>query len=140
MAGARDLAAWRDRLDAHWDDVRVAAIESAPPAEVQVGASVQAQARVYLGPLPPDDVQVELYMGRLNADGEIVDAEANPMQLVGPDGGEPGTYLYELDARPWRISGLHGYTVRILPHHPDQTCPFLPGLITWATAEGSAAR
>jgi starch phosphorylase len=140
LAGARDLAAWRGRLEAHWDDVRVAAIESTPPAEVQVGASVQAQVRVYLGPLQPTDIRVELYMGRLNADGEIVDAEANPMQLVGPDGGQPGTYLYELDARPWRISGLHGYTVRILPHHPDQTSPFLPGLIAWATTDGAAVR
>ncbi|MDQ4045248.1 MAG: alpha-glucan family phosphorylase, partial [Chloroflexota bacterium] len=68
LAGARDLAAWRTRLEEHWAEVGVTAIESAPPAEVQVGTSVHAQARVRLGPLAPDDVRVELYMGRLNAD------------------------------------------------------------------------
>jgi len=30
------------------------------------------------------------------------------------------------------LSGLHGYTVRVVPKHADLTSPFLPGLIVWA--------
>lgn len=30
------------------------------------------------------------------------------------------------------LSGLHGYTVRVVPKHADLTTPFLPGLIVWA--------
>jgi hypothetical protein len=30
------------------------------------------------------------------------------------------------------MSGQHGFTVRVLPHHPDLTTSFQPGLIVWA--------
>lgn len=30
-----------------------------------------------------------------------------------------------------RRSGRHGCTVRVLPHHPALTTPFLPGFIVW---------
>jgi len=29
-------------------------------------------------------------------------------------------------------SGLHGFTVRVRPNHPDMSVAFLPGLICWA--------
>ena len=40
-----------------------------------------------------------------------------------------------LDGVTFRLSGLHGYTVRVLPHHPNLVTPFLPGLIAWASGE-----
>jgi len=88
------------------------------------------QARVHLGALTPTDVQVELYVGRLNADGEIIEAQATALKLVGPD---RDSYLFEAGAVPCRMSGQHGFTVRGLPHHPDLTTPFQPGLIVWAS-------
>ena len=44
-----------------------------------------------------------------------------------------GTSFYKAQAVTSLGSGLYGYTVRVLPHHPDLVSPFLPGLITWAT-------
>jgi starch phosphorylase len=52
------------------------------------------------------------------------------MHLVGRDG--DGSYLFEADSPLWRGSGLNGYTVRVLPAHPDLSTPFQPGLIAWA--------
>jgi starch phosphorylase len=130
MARARALAAWKARVQEGWSQVRIEAVDTGPPTELQIGGAVQAQARIHLGNLTPDDVTVELYLGRVDADGEIVEAEATPMQPVGP--AEEGGYLFEVSAVPCRKSGLHGYTVRVLPHHPDLPTPFLPGLIVWA--------
>ena len=42
-----------------------------------------------------------------------------------------GAYLFEASAQ-CAMSGLHGYTARILPQHPDLVTPFLPGFIKWA--------
>lgn len=83
------------------------------PTELQVGREIRVLARVHLGTLTPDDVRVELLVGRVNADGLTV---------------------YEASAVPCRASGLHGYTLRALPHHSDLTTPFQPGLIVWAEA------
>jgi hypothetical protein len=29
---------------------------------------------------------------------------------------------------------MHGYTVRVLPYHADESQQFLPGVIRWASA------
>jgi glycogen phosphorylase len=99
------------------------------------------RARVYLGNLSPADVSVQLYDGSVNAAGMIITGQAVEMQAVtdgrasggGPAGGAQtaGVYLYE-GAIPCRSSGLHGYSVRIVPAHPDLSSQFEPGLITWA--------
>jgi len=57
------------------------------------------------------------------------------MKPTGRD--QRGRHLFETEAIACARSGLHGYTVRVLPHHPDLASPFLPGLITWA--DGGAA-
>ena len=51
------------------------------------------------------------------------------MQPVRPGGEE--SHLYQASAVTCHRSGLHGYTVRVLPCHPDLTTPFLPGFIVW---------
>jgi starch phosphorylase len=42
-----------------------------------------------------------------------------------------GVYLYEGSITPVQ-SGFHGFSVRVLPNHPDLITPFLPGLVAWA--------
>jgi starch phosphorylase len=75
-------------------------------------------------------VAVELYLGRLDAQGEISSGVALPMDLAGstPD----GLHIFEASGVACLQSGLHGYTVRVLPYHPDEAKSFLPGLIAWA--------
>ncbi len=133
MSRARALAAWKARVRENWTQVRIEAVDTGSLMELQVGGEVHARARVHLGSLTPDDVVVEFYLGRMDANGELVEAEATPMQSARSD--EKGGYLFEASAVPCRKSGMHGYTVRVLPHHPDLVTPFLPELIVWARSD-----
>ena len=130
LARAKALAAWKGRLRKYWSRVRVEAIGGDPIKDVQVGGELRVQAKVQLGALTPDDVAVELYMGHVDAAGEIMEAKATLMQAARPDG--EGTCIYQASAVTLRGSGLYGYTLRVLPRHPDLTAPFLPGFIVWA--------
>lgn len=130
MDHAWALAAWKIRVRQHWPKVRVETIEAGPFREIPVGHDVQIQARVQLGDLMPDDVTVELYLGAVDAAGNITAAETTAMQLIETDGN--GRYWYEVCTPPCRRSGLHGFTVRVRPQHPDMITPFLPGLMVWA--------
>jgi len=78
-------------------------------------------------------VAAELYLGRLDSGGEITAGVAMPMQPAGrsPD----GFRIFEAAAAPCGRSGLHGYTVRVFPFHPDEPKALLPALITWADAK-----
>jgi starch phosphorylase len=133
MARARALATWKARVREGWPQVRIEAVETEALTDLQAGQAFRVRARVHLGALTPDDVAVELYLGRVDAAGEIVEAEATPMQFLGPDG--EGSHLFEVKAVSCGKSGLHGYTMRVLPNHPDLSTPFLPGLIVWAQSE-----
>jgi starch phosphorylase len=126
---ARALAAWQHRIVTEWPRVRIAAVEQRAGDALPVGASVHVGARVQLGSLSSDDVAVEIYLGRLSGAGEFVDASAIDMKTSAAWGA--GAYLFEAEARCCR-SGLHGYTVRVRPKHPDLATPFLPALMSWA--------
>jgi starch phosphorylase len=131
-ARARALAAWTSQVQAHWKEVRVESVNSLTQTDLPVGSRLQVCAHVQLGALTPEEVAVELYVGRLDADGELTGAGAIPMQASG--GGRGGVWAFEAATVPCPRSGLHGYTVRITPFHADQPKAFLPGLITWADA------
>jgi starch phosphorylase len=135
LAGARQMAAWRARIQKNWNDIRIEPVESDLPGELHVGAPVQVQAKVMLGALEPDEVRVQLYAGRLDSHGALTGAHAFPMEVARTLG--DGVFLFESVAAPWQTSGLHGYTIRVLPHHRFLNTNFVPGLITWASVDGA---
>jgi starch phosphorylase len=130
-ARSRALAAWLERVRREWPGVRVGSIERGAGATLPVRSLLRIAATVQLGKLTPEDVVVELYMGRLDADGAFLEAAPSPMRLAGAR--EPGVYAFEVEA-PCAHSGLHGYTVRIRARHPDLPAGAAPGLICWAEA------
>jgi starch phosphorylase len=127
---AHELAAWRGRIAKEWPQIRVESVDGLPESRVAVGAYLQVQARVRLGCIRPDEVTVELYMGRLDAHSEITGGVALPMQPFGEM--RDGVQVFEVAGVQCRESGLHGYTVRVLPFHRDEAMNFLPGYVTWA--------
>lgn len=133
-ARARSLAAFLSRVQAGWPQVRIEAVEDGPGAALPIGTDLSARARIRLGALMPEDVAVELFFGRLNPSGDIAEAESTLMKPAGTDA--EGRHVFVAAGVPCSRSGLHGFTVRIRPSHPDLAAggriPFLPGLIAWA--------
>jgi len=125
----RNLAAWLARVESEWLNVSVEAVDAIGNGELQIGDKICVQAGVLLGNLAPDEVAVEFYFGRLNADGQITNAMSVPMEYVGR---RDGIHLFEANRVPCSLSGRNGYTVRVRPFHEDEARRFLPGLLRWA--------
>lgn len=130
MERATDLAAWKARIAENWPAVEVVDVKTGNLEQVRIGDEYEVQAYIKLGELNPEDVQVELYCGPVDSYGEISNGQSQTLTLESRSRGD--VYLYQTRASADRHSGLHGYTVRILPSHPDLVTPFIPGLITWA--------
>jgi glycogen phosphorylase len=130
MARARALADWKRTVALAWPRIRVLAVESAQLDSIQIGTSFTVRTRIDLAGLTPADVSVELYAGRVNPAGEITGGQALTMDPVGPDG--DAFHLFEITTQAKSPSGQYGYTVRVLPRHPDLVSPYQPGLVTWA--------
>jgi len=129
MRLARALGQWKANIRARWSELRILSVREDVGGTAGVGDFVKIQAKVNLGTLNPKDVVVQIYFGALNADrllekGDVVSMEMKQKM-------QDGTYVYE-GAIPCRQSGLQGYSVRIVPFHPDIPNPLRLGLITWA--------
>ena len=96
-----------------------------------MGADFCVEAEVYLGELRPNDVTVELFLGSVDANGEMKEGRRIVMGLEKSI--RNGSGVYKARTAISSGSGLYGYTVRVLPHHPDLVDPFRSGLITWAS-------
>ncbi|HEX9017303.1 MAG TPA: alpha-glucan family phosphorylase, partial [Chloroflexota bacterium] len=126
---AQELARWKTELRNRWPEVRFVRIDADSPSEVPVGSQVNVRADVHLGSIRPEDVDVELYQGTVDANLEIRSGMPLPMVLVERNG--DGTYGYS-GSIPCATSGLRGYALRVLPKNDDLSNQYEPGLILWA--------
>src|SRR5207245_2737257 len=99
-----------------WNQIRVEGVESAGADPMHVGAQLDVKARVNLGSLAPDDVEVQLFHGAVDNLGEI----AHPGTVrMSPNGAHEGSSWMFGGTIPCRSSGQHGFAVRVLPRQPD---------------------
>ncbi len=130
FVGARSLAQWRGRVTEMWPRVTVSSVADGPHGEIETGTPIRVRARVDLGMLEPKDVQVQLYMGRVDSNGDIVDGHPYIMKYIDERDGKGR--LFECTDVLVNTGGRQGFNVRVLPMHADLASPLLPGLITWA--------
>lgn len=128
-APARALAQWKAQVSAAWRAVRIVSVSSDASDEIKVGQHIAVQAVVNAGNLDAQELSVELYHGTLDARGEINDGLVTPMTWR--ETREHGDQVFD-GVIECQFSGRYGYTVRVLPHHPDMGDPYETGLITWA--------
>jgi starch phosphorylase len=115
-ARARTLAEWKRRVAALWDQVTIETFDSDSAAS-DLGMARTVTAVVGVGKLEPDDVRVELIHGPVGPADDIVETKVVPMQMAGPSD-DPGHYRYEGSFTCER-PGRYGFTVRVVPSHPD---------------------
>jgi starch phosphorylase len=127
-SGARQLAAYRSRLDDVWHHVHVDEVSSDESA-ADLGTLREVTATVALGELHPDEVEVQLVCGHVGQSGELESPTTLPMTDTG-----------EVDERHRRFSGMApldvagrmGVTVRVVPRHPLVDTPTEFGRVAWA--------
>jgi starch phosphorylase len=85
---------------------------------------------VHLGALAPQDVAVQVYHGTIDPSEEIADYGVVDMSAT--EMTDDGDYVYTGIISCGK-SGLQGYTVRILPFHPNLNDLHAPGLVLWAS-------
>jgi len=120
-ARAAALAAWKHRVRAAWPNVAVRAVD-ADGGTGDLGSERSVTAQVALGDLDPADVQVQLLHGPV---GQSDDIDHFAVVAMEPgDKGFTGTFRCE-------HPGRYGFTVRVVPDHPDLVSPVELGLVAW---------
>ncbi|WP_033437504.1 alpha-glucan family phosphorylase [Saccharothrix sp. NRRL B-16314] len=124
--GAKELAAYRQRLRASWTRVRVLDSEMSlnGSATPNLGSPLAVRARVELAGLEPSEVDVQVALGRVGDSDELYDVVTHGMRYAGN-----GNYEIEV---PLPHAGAVGYTVRVLPRHDLLASPAELGRVVLA--------
>jgi starch phosphorylase len=128
-AGARELASWKRHVIGAWSGVRVAAV-SAETSTPELGSTQKVTATVLLGNLQPSDVAVQLLHGTVGPGQELVSPSIVTTGFIGHDGDGAARYEGEF---PCDTAGSYGFTVRVVPNHPDLSSPMELGRVAWAS-------
>ncbi len=127
---ARELATWKAKVQNFWPKVSIESVTPETLTNLIVFDEIRIQAIIRLGKLTPEDVNVEICMGQIDARDQIISPDLTKMSLSKSLG--DGGYLFEGLSAPCRKSGQHGFTIRVLPYHDNLPTKFIPGLIALA--------
>ncbi|MDY6973382.1 MAG: DUF3417 domain-containing protein, partial [Thermodesulfobacteriota bacterium] len=127
-ARAKELSAQRERLKAHWNNIRIEPPVWDKNGPFRVGETLSVNATVHLGDLRPDEVEIELFYGQLKFIDTLQGVGSE--QMLVKENGKDGQYLYSCSIS-CNASGRHGLTIRAVPRG-DGWIKTAPGLITWA--------
>lgn len=125
---ARELTLWKKKVSDNWDSIKIVEVTSDGTKMYEVGDTLEVRAVILLGKLEPADVTVELYTGLVDATGSLVDASPIAMNWKEK---KRENHVF-VGTIPFGKSGKIGYSLRILPAHPE---PFLyrnHTMIKWA--------
>jgi glycogen phosphorylase len=128
-APAKELAAWKQNLGDRWYNIKIKDVEVSSDSDIQVNQTVEVKAAIDLASLTQDDVQVELYQGVIDANGEIINGVPVVMAFQGGDSYGLSNYTANIT---YTASGLQGLSLRVLPKHKYLTNAYEPRLIAWA--------
>jgi starch phosphorylase len=112
---ARRRVKWSGRVREVWDRVHFVETGPAPAGPVTSGITVPVRATVDLAGLDPEDVRVELVMGRVGASGSLEETEVMVLPVVERNG---TTAIFAKEIAPQQTGRL-GYALRISPNHYD---------------------
>lgn len=124
----KETAARRSHLKNAWERIWVGRPKLVSEDVFYVGDTFRLTTTVFLGDLVPQDVEVQLYYGKLKSPETI---EGGRVEVMTPqqDFGD-GSYTYTCSLT-CSDPGRFGYTVRVVPEG-DEILKKSPGFMTWA--------
>ncbi|HEU5085424.1 MAG TPA: alpha-glucan family phosphorylase [Acidimicrobiales bacterium] len=127
-ARARQMAVWKERIAEHWHGVHVDGIESDSVVPA-IGDVRTVDVVVALGDLTGDDVEVQLVHGTVGQADELESPTVTAMEEVERI---DDVHLRYRGTFSCESAGRYGFTVRVVPAHPDLAASSELGRIAWA--------
>lgn len=127
FARAKEIAAWRKRLDQNWAHVSLRRVDDGKSV-IRAGEVFTVRIAARLNQLRPEDVLVECLVGWESENGEFVRLDSHI--FTSEKENESGETMFKLDLYP-RLSGLQYYKIRMFPFHPAQCHRFESGYLIW---------
>ena len=112
---AVEYTSWKKDIYTNWKNITIEQEENPENINIDAGESIEVRCNVTIPNLNKDDIQVQVYCGRVSDNGTVDDVLIVPMKLVEE---EPEYQRYHYSTKiQLQTGGNYGYTFRVMPHH-----------------------
>ena len=112
---AVEYTSWKQNLYTNWNNITIEQEDNPENVNIDAGDSIEVRCNVTVPNLSKDDIQVQVYCGRVSDNGTVEDVLVIPMRLVSEEE-EYKRYHYSAKIK-LQTGGNYGYTFRVMPKH-----------------------
>lgn len=122
---------WKEKAKANWDKIKIEQYNNLENISIDAGNMIEVNCKVILPDLSVDNINAEVYAGRITDNGTIENISITNMDLVDRnDENREYTYKAKLELT---TGGNYGYTFRVMPKHEMLLDAENLDLVTWIT-------
>ena len=131
LSNVADFAEWKDKVNLNWDKIKIEQYNNLDNISIDAGNQIEVNCKVTLPDVSADNINVEVYAGRITDNGTIENITIVPMELMNKnDEAREYTYKAKLELT---TGGNYGYTFRVMPKHEMLLDAENLNLIKWIT-------
>ena len=106
---------WKEQLYQNWDDIKITQENNLDNITVDAGNYIDVKCKVLLPNISVDNIETQVYYGKIEETGIVDDIQVIPMQLEERDDEHK---IYSYTAKIKLVNGgEYGYTFRVMPKH-----------------------
>lgn len=110
------LNAWKNEIRNNWNNIKIMQMSNLDNITIDAGNNIEVSCAVELPNIDKENVEVEVYYGKILDNGVVRKMKVIPMKLEEKIEGKENTYLYKAKIE-LTTGGNYGYTFRVMPKH-----------------------
>ncbi len=123
---------FKEELYSNWNDIEIKQINNFDNITINAREEIEVVCTVKLPNISPENVETQVYYGRVMENGILENIGIVPMTLIDSNE-EEKTYKYEAKVK-LVTGGDYGYTFRVMPKHEMLLDSANLNLVKWITA------
>lgn len=126
-----ELNEWKKSLMNAWDNIEITQENNLDNITLDAGNNIEVRCKVKLPNINKDNIEAQVYYGKISENGTVDDISIIPMELEEAD---EESKIYTYKAKVNLINGgNYGYTFRVMPKHEMILDSANLDLIKWIT-------
>ena len=128
---AVEYSSWKKHVISNFSNILIEQTDNPENIKIDAGENIEVTCKVTLPNIQKEDVDVEVYCGKISDEGQVEDTTVIPMKLVSE---EPEYKRYTYTAKiTIRSGGNYGYTFRVMPKNEMLLDSENLNLVKWLT-------
>ncbi len=123
---------WKESIKNAWDDIEITQENNLDNITLDAGNNIEVKCKVKLSNINKENIEAQVYYGRISENGTVDDITIIPMELEDSDE-ETRTYTYKAKSKTSKWWKLWIYFFRVMPKHEMILDSANLNLIKWIT-------